>query len=100
MSITSPLPGQAQITLFPAYPNPFNPQTSIGYFIPDQLGQLKPTIWIFDVRGNLVDQIGPTLPVAGYNQIAWNATGQGSGVYFIQLSANDVYYSQKIQLLK
>ena len=100
MSITSPLPGQAQITLFPAYPNPFNPQTSIGYFIPDQLGQLKPTIRIFDVRGNLVDQIGPTLPVAGYNQIAWNATGQGSGVYFIQLSANDVYYSQKIQLLK
>ena len=100
MSITSPLPGQAQITLFPAYPNPFNPQTSIGYFIPDQLGQLKPTIRIFDVRGNLVDQIGPTLPVAGYNQIAWNATGQGSGVYFIQLSANDLYYSQKIQLLK
>ena len=100
MSITSPLPGQAQITLFPAYPNPFNPQTSIGYFIPDQLGQLKPTIRIFDVRGNLVDQIGPTLPVTGYNQIAWNATGQGSGVYFIQLSANDLYYSQKIQLLK
>ena len=100
MSISSPLPEQPQITLFPAYPNPFNPQTSIRYFVPSQLGEIEPTIKIFDIQGRLVDQLNTSFPVIGYNQINWNAIGQGSGIYFIQLTANNLYYSQKVELIK
>ena len=100
MSISSPLPEQPQITLFPAYPNPFNPQTSIRYFVPSQLGEIEPTIKIFDIQGRLVDQLNTSFPVIGYNQINWNAIGQGSGIYFIQFTANNLYYSQKVELIK
>ena len=100
MSIGSPLPEQAKITLFPAYPNPFNPQTSIRFFVPDQLGQIEPTIRVFDISGRLVDQLNTSFPAIGYNQIKWNAINQGSGIYFVQLSANNLFYTQKVQLLK
>ena len=99
-NIQSPLPEQPHITLFPAYPNPFNPQTSIRYFVPSQLGEIEPTIKIFDIQGRLVDQLNTSFPVIGYNQINWNAIGQGSGIYFIQLTANNLYYSQKVELIK
>ena len=100
MSIGSPLPEQAKITLFPAYPNPFNPQTSIRLFVPDQLGQIEPTIRVFDIGGRLVDQLNISFPAIGYNHIKWNAINQGSGIYFVQLSANNLFYTQKVQLLK
>ena len=50
--------------------------------------------------GRLVDQLNTSFPVIGYNQINWNAINQGSGIYFIQLTANNLYYSQKVELIK
>ena len=34
------------------------------------------------------------------NKTTWNALGHSSGTYFIQLEANELLYSQKIQLVK
>ncbi len=100
LSIDGILPSQNQITLYPAYPNPFNPETSIKFFVPDQLGEIESLIRIFDIRGNLIDHINIGTISPGINKTAWNAINQATGTYFIQLEADNTLYSQKIQLIK
>ena len=100
LSVASPLPNQPQLILYPAYPNPFNPETSILYYVPDDFGEIEPTILIYDVKGRLVDQVYPGLSGPGLNRTSWHASGNGSGTYFIQLEANHSFYQQKIQLIK
>ena len=94
------LPNKPQITIYPAYPNPFNPQTLIRYFVPEQLGFIQLSISIYDIRGHRVDgfDIGSILP--GMHEFTWNADHQGSGIYFIQFSIEGRSYAQKIQLVK
>jgi aminopeptidase N len=94
------LPNKPQITIYPAYPNPFNPQTSIRYFVPEQLGYVQLSISIYDIRGHIADSfdIGSILP--GMHEFVWNADRQGSGIYFIQFSIEGRSYAQKIQLVK
>jgi len=94
------LPNKPQITIYPAYPNPFNPQTLIRYFVPEQLGYVQLSISIYDIRGHIADSfdIGSILP--GMHEFVWNADRQGSGIYFIQFSIEGRSYAQKIQLVK
>ena len=94
------LPNKPQITIYPAYPNPFNPQTLIRYFVPEQLGFIQLSISIYDIRGHRVHgvDIGSILP--GMHEFTWNADHQGSGIYFIQFSIEGRSYAQKIQLVK
>ena len=100
LSVAGTLPDQAQLILYPAYPNPFNPETSILYYVPDDFGEIEPTIHIYDLKGRLVDQVYPGLSGPGLNRTSWHASGHGSGTYFIQLEANNSFYQQKIQLIK
>ena len=100
MSISDQLPSESNILLYPAYPNPFNPKTSIQFFIPDYLGEIESSLRIFDLRGNLVETLNTDRLFSGHNKIIWNANKHTSGIYFIQLNTNDAFYSQKIQLIK
>ena len=100
LNLDSILPSNNQITVFPAYPNPFNAQTFIRFFVPDQTGEVESIIRIYDINGRVVDQFNPGIIRPGFNKTTWNALGQSSGTYFIQLEANELLYSQKIQLVK
>ena len=100
LSLAGPLPDQAQLILYPAYPNPFNPETSILYYVPNNFGEIEPTIHIYDLKGRLVDQVYPGMSDPGLNRTFWHASGHVSGTYFIQLEANNSFYQQKIQLIK
>ena len=100
LSVAGPLPDKAQLILYPAYPNPFNPEASILYYVPNNFGEIEPTIHIYDVKGRLVDQVYPGLSGPGLNRTSWHASGHGSGTYFIQLGAKNSFYQQKIQLIK
>ena len=100
LSLASPLPDQAQLILYPAYPNPFNPETSILYYVPNDFGEIEPTIHIYDLTGRLVYQVYPGMSDPGLNRTFWHASGHVSGTYFIQLEANNSFYQQKIQLIK
>ena len=94
------VPSKPQIIIYPAYPNPFNSGTVMQYFVPEQLGTVKPFISVYDLRGHQVEEheLGNVLP--GMHDYKWNADSQSSGTYFIQLSIDGMSYSQKIQLIK
>ncbi|MBL1212062.1 MAG: T9SS type A sorting domain-containing protein [Ignavibacteriae bacterium] len=81
--------------LFNNYPNPFNPETTITYTIPNYTGanyfivQLK----IYDLLGKEVAQIVNKEQSPGTYKVVWNAESVSrrisSGTYFYQLSAVD-----------
>ena len=83
-----------------AYPNPFNPTTTINYEIP--FGDSHVNLSIYDLRGRLievlVDQIQDS-QVEPYS-ITWNAEGMSSGIYFVRLHASNSMKTQKIMLVK
>ena len=70
--------------LFNNYPNPFNPTTTINYFLSEQF-QL--VIKVFDSNGQeVVTLINEEKPV-GYHSVEWNAKSQPSGLYFYSMTA-------------
>lgn len=85
-----------------AYPNPFNPKTTIAYTVP-RTGQA--TLKIFNVRGELVKTLVSGLVEQGSAQIDWdgsdNAGGKvSSGVYFYEFRQGENVASSKMTLLK
>ncbi len=87
--------------LLPSYPNPFNPNTTIKYQIPEAG---KVTLKIFDVTGRLVTTLIDGTQNAGSFQYRWNAANAASGIYFLKLeystSVNRWTRTQKITLIK
>jgi len=83
--------------LFPNYPNPFNPVTTIRFTIPEQTFT---TLKIYDVLGTeiaiLVNQEQP----AGEYEVEFNGTGLTSEVYFYRLQAGDFVETKKMILMK
>ena len=94
------LPEIKNILVYPAYPNPFNPETVFEYFVPANLGEIQSNIRVYDLEGRLIDEIGNSKSRPGLNKVLWRPNDKPSGTYFIQMNANNNYYTQKIQLLK
>ncbi len=113
-----PLVGQSQFTMFissatagsdeavlpktftlqPAYPNPFNPSTTIRYSIPETGSVLMK---IYDLSGRevstLIDQVMP----AGFHSLSWNPQNTAAaGIYIIQVISGKEVLNQKITYLK
>jgi uncharacterized protein (DUF362 family) len=79
------------------FPNPFNPSTSIQYYIP-QSGNVR--IEIFDVRGNVVDVLVDAPMPAGDHLSVWNSDRRSSGVYFYRMLYQGVRIAKSMVLLK
>jgi hypothetical protein len=98
-SITAP---KAPLALYQNNPNPFNPSTTIGYYIPEKcLVQLE----VFDVAGARVAKLVSSEEASGYHAVEWkgiNADGvrAASGVYFYRLTAGKKMISRKMVLLQ
>jgi len=84
-------------TLFPNYPNPFNPATTIRYSLPEAN---RVILNIYDITGRMVEQIINQHTPAGYHTISWDATGYSSGIYIARMQARDVVKTQKMVLMK
>ncbi|MCX6834049.1 MAG: T9SS type A sorting domain-containing protein, partial [candidate division Zixibacteria bacterium] len=88
--------------LMPNYPNPFNPETTIGFTLPAS-SQVELTI--YNVIGQqVVTLINDEYP-AGVHQVIWNGMdGEGravaSGVYLYRLTAAGNVMTRKMMLLK
>jgi hypothetical protein len=83
------------------YPNPFNPQTSIPFTIPE------PThvqINIYDVLGRFVETIFDERVEAGKHEVSWSVTdtrrGLSTGIYFYQIKAGEFNQVKKMTLIK
>jgi PKD repeat protein len=70
-----------------AYPNPFNPTTTIRYQLPvDSRVSLK----VYNVLGEMVTVLADGTQPAGYDAVEWNASSVASGIYYYRLEATSV----------
>ena len=90
----------AVFALLPAYPNPFNPVTTIQFSIPIVQTRHAVSLQIYDITGKLVGTLMDEELRPGHHTIQWNASGLSSGIYFVRLQSGDFSKSQKLILLK
>ena len=88
--------------LYNAYPNPFNPVTTLYYDLPEDV---MVNITIYDMMGRLVSNLVSSQQNAGYKSIQWNATnnqGQSAaaGLYLYTIEAGKFRQTKKMVLLK
>ena len=100
VTVTEAIPDK--FALHPAYPNPFNPATTIRFELPEAL-QVKLTI--YDLRGLEVKTLVNGLQEAGSYSVKFNGKNDNgiklsSGIYFVVMRAKVVTTSQKIVLLR
>ncbi len=95
--LTSVAPVPEEYSLYQAYPNPFNPATTIAYGLPTDT-QVELTV--YDMNGRMITELVSEFQSAGVYELDWNASGQASGVYFIRLTTSDFTKTQKVMLVK
>jgi hypothetical protein len=95
-----PLPGSH--ALHQNYPNPFNPITHISYQLPhaDHI-----TLFIYNVRGQLVRRLVEEYQPSGDHLVTWDATDDhgrpvASGMYFYHMVCGTYRQMRKMLLLK
>ena len=84
------------------YPNPFNPQTTIGYSLAKS-GRV--TLAIYDVLGRQVRMLVDQSQEAGRYQVAWDGLddqgrGVASGTYLYRLDAGSFRQTAKMSLVR
>tara|TARA_B100002052_G_scaffold293826_1_gene317591 strand:+ start:3980 stop:5218 length:1239 start_codon:yes stop_codon:yes gene_type:complete len=84
-------------TLYPNYPNPFNPLTNINYQV-NETSNIS--INIYDINGKFVEELFNGYLNAGMHSIEWNASGVASGTYILQINNENYMSTQKLVLLK
>ena len=84
------------------YPNPFNPETTINYSIPQRAWV---SLTIYDLKGELVSTILDGVVSPGNYSAVWNGNDftnrqMPTGIYFSILRSNEILVSHKLLLLK
>jgi hypothetical protein len=80
-----------------AYPNPFNPSTSMNLHMPVK-GIVN--VHVYDLNGRVVQTLLSGVQSEGDYNITWNATQQSSGMYLIRAETAEQTAVQKVLLLK
>jgi hypothetical protein len=79
------------------FPNPFNPETTIKFAIP-QTEKVK--IVIFDILGREVTTLVNELRNAGTYSVKFDASSLSSGVYFYSIQTPNFTETKKMLLVK
>ena len=95
LNIEDEQPKTARLNL--NYPNPFNPSTTISF---DVTKYEFVSIKIYDLKGNLLDNLSENYFRPGTHKVNWNAKHNSSGKYIIKLETNNYTESQIITLIK
>jgi len=95
----------ARFYLGPAVPNPFNPTTTIAYWIPEWAAGQDLTLRIYDVRGRLVRTLLDGGCTPGRRCVVWDGrddrgAAAASGVYLYRMEAGEFRADRKMMLLK
>jgi hypothetical protein len=91
-----------QLTVFPAFPNPFNPSTTISYGIENDS---RVIIQIYDLSGRIISTLQDNDQTQGWHSVVWNGTNQQgeqapAGVYFSRITSGSEVKTSKLMLLK
>ena len=88
--------------LFAAYPNPFNPSTTLNY----QLAKEEHVeISVYNTLGSFIKTLYSSNQPAGSYQVSWDATNENgskvpSGTYLIRMQTDQQTQTQKVLLVK
>ena len=80
-----------------AYPNPFNPVTSISYTLENNSFV---EISVYDINGRVIAELINGYNEAGTHAVEWNAGDLSSGVYMIHMNVDNFSAIQKVMLIK
>ena len=86
-----------EFAFFPAYPNPFNPETNFAYDIAET-GNVR--LVVFDVQGRVASVIVDGWHSPGSYSVKFKPINLASGIYFAQLQAKGFTQTQKLMLIK
>ena len=100
VTVTEPIPDK--FTLRPAYPNPFNPVTTISYDLPKNS---RVALVVYNMLGQKVVKLVDHNQVAGRYTVQWNGQDTfgrrvSSGVYFYLIIADEFTKTRRMLLLK
>ncbi len=93
---------KAVTALYQNFPNPFNPITTISFYLPRPE---RVVLTIYDVEGRSVRRLVDENVTFGRTDVTWdgrndNGTTVGSGVYFYRLKAGNKVLTRKLTVLK
>jgi hypothetical protein len=94
---------ERRFRVLPNHPNPFNPSTTIRYFLP---APSPVTVTLHDVRGRVVETLFVGEQPAGVQHVAWASGPRGagrspaSGVYLVRVATRWGAATQKLTLVR
>jgi hypothetical protein len=80
-----------------AYPNPFNPSTTIRYEISERT---RVVLRVLDLLGRPVATLVDEEKLPGEYQVKWDASGLATGFYLYRLQAGEFLQTKKLLLLR
>ena len=93
-SLSAPIVSSMSLS---AFPNPFNPSTTLSFTLP-QTGQTRLTI--YDALGREVEIMQEGIMAAGEHHLSFDGTSLPSGAYFSRLESAGKVKIQKLFLIK
>ena len=85
------------VSLEANFPNPFNAETTIRFYLPEAM---RAEIAVYNIVGQRVVTLADEFMSAGFHNLMWAAGDYASGVYLYQLKANGVVETKKMVLIK
>ena len=91
------LPFSSGFELFQNFPNPFNPSTTITYYL-SRRSRVRLEIW--DIVGRKVATLTDQLQEAGKHSVNWNPHAASSGVYYYRLNTENQSITRKMAVTR
>jgi type IX secretion system substrate protein len=85
-----------EISIVSAYPNPFNPETTITFNVG---ANAQASLQAFDILGRQVATIAQG-QFSGMQTVSWNANSLPAGMYFIRLESSGIQNVKQVILVK
>jgi hypothetical protein len=92
-----PAAAATDFVLFGAYPNPFNPETTLRFGLPQAC---EVSLNVYDISGRLLMTLVDGWRDAGMHGVTLDGSNLVSGVYLYRLDAGDFNASGKLVLMK
>ncbi|MCK4639941.1 MAG: T9SS type A sorting domain-containing protein [Candidatus Marinimicrobia bacterium] len=92
----------SEFCLYPNYPNPFNPVTTISYDLPEE-GHVE--LSVYNIRGERVKTLLKGFQEVGSYQLSWDGRDQNSeilssGIYLLQISTGNYLKTNKMVFIR
>ena len=86
-----------ELALSAAYPNPFNPSSTVELTVPEA-GHVS--VMVYNIAGQLITKLADSYMDANLYQFTWQGDNVPSGMYLLRAEYAGQVSTQKLMLLK